>query len=254
MTEATATKTATNRKIKLNPFRLLAESWKQYRKSFMRLWLVAVVVAVPANLLRLTSQSATIDLSYIGSIAALFMLIALLLLILGKEQKADQSLVALYNQASASFLRYVGLTLVEAIIAIPLALSFVLLVVALGIRFDMWQLLSIASLVAMVFFAFIFTRFSLSPYILIDQQLSVWKSLRASWRITKKRFWKIFAGYIVILALVLIVSGVVIELSNFLPFISQNDLGNALVSGLVASLLLPYLLVYVGKIYAKASQ
>ncbi|MBI2798208.1 hypothetical protein HYX70_02820 [Candidatus Saccharibacteria bacterium] len=240
-------------KIKLNPFKLLVQSWQRYRKDFVRLWLTAVVASVPASILRLTGQSGTVDLSYIGSMAGIFMLIALLLVVLERETNARQSLVALYNQASGSFLRYLGLSIIEAVIAVPLIVSFVLLVLALGVQFSFWPAIVVAAAVGLGFFAYIFTRFSLSPYFLLDSNITVWRSLRSSWRMTKKRFWKILGGYVVILLIVITISSGTVQLLNMVPLFRQNDFVNAIISGLLASLLLPFLLVYVGKIYDRVA-
>jgi membrane-anchored glycerophosphoryl diester phosphodiesterase (GDPDase) len=146
------------------------------------------------------------------------------------------------------------LSLIEAAIALPLVISFVLLVLAIGVQFSFWVPTSIAALVGVGFFIYVFMRFSFSPYFLMDNKESVWQSLRDSWRATKKRFWKIFASYLLILIIVIALSGGAIELSNLLPLIRQNDFWNAFISGLLASLLLPFLLVYVGKIYDRIAK
>jgi hypothetical protein len=228
------------KKVSLHSWRNLGRSTKWLWQNFGKLMLITAIVAIPVGLLR----SSSADYSILGSVAGLFLLIALTIVSLDTKAMA-KSLAQIYNQASANYLRMIGVMLLLTVVFVPAMMGLSMAILIIGQQISLWPLLGAFSLLVSVFFSYLLVRLSLTGIALIDMNLSVAAAARLSLRLSKKRFWRLLGSYTLVLFVLFFVSGLSIQLLLLIPFVQTSDVVVNLINGVLLTLLVPVLIRYV---------
>lgn len=227
-------------RVSLHSWRNLGRSTKWLFGNFGKLMLITAIIAIPVSLLR----SVSTDFSILGSVAGLFLLIALTIVSL--DNKAiTHSLAVIYNQSSIYYLRMIGVLLLYTILFVPAMMGMSVAILMVGQQFGPWPLLAAISLAVTAFFTYFLVRLSLAGIVVVDQDLSVLGAARRSLKLTKKRFWRLLGSYTLILLTLFFVSGVIIQLLLLIPAVQTSDVLVNLINGIMLSLLVPILIYYV---------
>lgn len=233
------------KKIKLQSFRTLGRTTKWLKAHFVKIFLLTAIVAIPISLLR---TQVTVDLSVVGSVAGLFLMIALIVVSLD-DKNLQLKLSAIYNQASIHFLRIIGVLLLLTVLFVPAMMAVSVAILVIGQQIGPWPLLALLALIVAAFFVYFLVRLSLTGIAVVDQNVSVFQAARISLGLSKKRFWRLFGSLMLVIFTVLFASGLIIQLLLLVPIVQTNELLINLINGLLLSALLPIFTKYIVTIY-----
>lgn len=224
--------------ISLNPFRLLAETVVEFKNHFLKLLLISAVVAIPGALLRIISfDNGVTDFSVVASVASLYASLALFYAFYNATELNKNSWAKIYVRASGRFLPFLGTTILLSLVALFAVLGFLLPVLFLADIVSIF--FGIFGIVLGLVATWLLIRLSLAAIITATTEFGVLTSLRASWLGSKKRMWMLLFDWIVLAAILVLVSGIILRIFYSIAALSTNQVALALVSGVLAAVLLP---------------
>ncbi len=230
-------------KVSLNPFSLLGETVSIFRAHLSKIFLISAIVAIPGSILRVTSfDNGVTDFSIVASLAGLYASLALLFAFYYPKKTKTTSWVKIYITASARFLPFLGVTVIQSLVGMFVILGGLLPVLYLaGVVAAPFALVGVVfALLAL----WLLVRLSIAGIIVATTEMSVITALRASLLGTKKRLWILFFDWLVIFAIATLLSGIVLRAVYMVPALGDNQLIVAVVNGVLVTILLPIILGY----------
>lgn len=220
---------------------IFRQSWKDYKNNFKTIfWLMFVFYLIPFALLTFFQIYSGFDAGAGFSAGLIFWLIVLLgvMFFAGLFYSLGIMAASLFKKkfsfsesagyAKKHYWRYFGFVI---LIFIYLAVLFLLLIIP-GIIFS-------------VFWAF-------APYIFIYEKKGIHESLRESFRLVKKRWWKTFGYGILMILIVLaigIVGGIVSGIFSFFLHGQGYTAVDALINAVVNFITLPLMILFFKNFY-----
>lgn len=237
-----------NNKFSLNPIILLRDSMVEFKTYFIKILIISAVVAIPGSLLRVTTfDNGVTDFSVVASIAGLYASLALYFAFFNPQKTKKNSWPKIYVQSSGRFLSYMGVTIVQGIVALFAILGLFLPILSLaGVVSNVF---AVAGIVMGLLAAWLLVRISLAAVITATTELGIIISLRASWLATKNRFFIILLDWVIIFTLVILLSGITLSGVYALPVLANNQFVFALINGILVSLILPIVIAYTVQIW-----
>lgn len=246
-------KTTKTNKLSLNPFSILIDTLRDFRSNFVKILLITAIVAIPGSVLRVaTIDNGVTDFSIIASIAGLYTSLALFYGYSDLNRLKKNSSSKTYVEASGRFLPYLGVTILQGLVALIMVLGLLLPVLVLSEvvapAFGLFGV--VVGLVAL----WVLVRISLASVITATTEFGVNSSLRASWLATKKRVFKLIADWLVILVLIIVLSGIILSGVYAISVLANNQFIIAIINGILVSFVLPIVIGYTVNIWKRIKQ
>jgi hypothetical protein len=240
-------------KLSLNPFSLLRDTLQDFRSHFVKILIISAVVAIPGSLLRVaTIDNGVTDFSIVASIAGLYTSLALFYAFYNIKQLNKNSWSKTYVAASGRFLPYLGVTILQGLLALIAVLGLLLPVLVFsGVVAPAFGIFGVAiGLIAL----WVLLRVSLAAVITITTEFGVNSSLRASWLGTKKLVLRLLLDWVVVLLLGVIISGLILTAVYAVPPLANSQLAVALINGVLVTFSLPIVIGYTVHIWNRIQQ
>ncbi len=174
--------------------------------------------------------------------AGLYASLALLFAFYYPKKTKTTSWAKIYITASARFLPFLGVTVIQSLVGMFVILGGLLPVLYLaGVVAAPFALVGVVfALLAL----WLLVRLSIAGIIVATTEMSVITALRASLLGTKKRLWILFFDWLVIFLFATLLSGIVLRAVYMVPALGDNQLIVAGVNGVLVTILLPIILGY----------
>ncbi len=230
-------------------FDVYKSSWAIFRANLRKFITIAAVVLVTSSTVRSYDASASqnSDIALILYIASLFTFAALAWMNFNLEESRKLRFDKIYVVSSARFLPLLLVSIVQiAIAALSVVGVFVfLLAVAAGLGW--W--LAVVGVALIGLSAWLLVKYSFAGVIAVGEGLSGIQALKTSSRLAKKHFWRLSGAYLSFLLIVGFVCGLILELFIRIPNISKMWFFEGLVNGILLSLVIPLMTVFVCNLY-----
>lgn len=230
-------------------FRIFGQSFGEWISHFNAFTKIVLIVAIPvAALTVLQADGNTGDFGLTMAFAWSFAIIALIGYAFANPTTENAKLSKLYSEASGRFLQYVGVSLVLILMAVPGVAGWLGIISALGGVGSNSLLLLIAGGLGIIISIVLLVRFSLAQVLTVGQKLSVYQSLKSSYRLSRKHFLGMFIGYFILLAGVFLIANGIQLILSLRQSINENIYINNLIYIIEASVFLPAFYIYQTKL------
>lgn len=235
-------------------WRLTRSSLASWRRHLKILTIVTAAVAVPANIIQLAIPSGDSSVSAYLSLAAIVMNLALIWTVIQVEHDRPVTLARAYYEGTASFVRFLLVSLVIVLELIPLALALLLYNVGIvgaapgtvplekGFVGLLVLLLALPSL-------WLVNRSVLALVIAPATTLRPWAVLGQSWRSVKGHSWQVLGRLVGLAVAALGLLAIPALVLVFLYDRTANRGWLALLQVLTSVLILPFINLYLYKLY-----
>jgi hypothetical protein len=238
-------KNKTAKRQRLNIFTLYKQTFREWLKNFNSYTKIVLVVAIPVAILTvLQADGNTGDFGLTMAFAWSFTSIALILLASNGKTPLKEKISTLYSAAGGRFLQYIGVSLVLILMATPGLAGWLGIVSALGGSGTSALYLIIAGLAGIIISIYLLVRFNIAQVITVAESKSVMQSLKSSFKLSKRHFWGMLAGYVIILLGVFLLANGVQLLLSIRQSINENIYINNLVYVVEATIFLPIIYIY----------
>ena len=229
--------------------KIFGQVFREWFQNFNTYSKIVLVVAIPVAILTvLQADGNTGDFGLTMAFAWSFTIIALVMYATVGPKNNNDKLAGLYSNASGRFLQYIGVSIALIIMAVPGVAGWLGIIAVLGGSGSGALALLIAGGLGIIISIFLLVRFGLAQVLTVSQKTSVYKSLKASYNLSKKHFLGMFVGYLIILlGVFLIANGIQLVLS-IRQNINENIYINNLVYILEATVFLPIFYIYQSKL------
>ncbi len=234
-------------------FLTLVDGFRAYRKNFLLLSKITLVVAIPVGLLQLVQTDAfNGDTTIVSSIAWGYAILALLYVLLS-NQRTTSKLSQIYTHVSGRFLQYVIVSLLFVLFALPFfaaALIFVIFVPVYGFSPVLFLPLGLLCLLGSIY---LYSRFVLALPAVTIESISSFSSIALAGRLSRKNILRI-AAVLVLLFIILIgiLTGItaIVSLSQTL---NENKIFNTILTILESIIVVPIIMCVLATMYKKLS-
>lgn len=231
-----------SQKASLNPISLAGDTLTIWKLRFWRVVLLTAIVAIPGSVLRIVQLDSTTDASIITTLAGMFLSAALIWSFLNEKDLMKLRFTQLYVKSSGRVLSFITTSIFFALAALPALLG--VYVTVLGIAEQIPAVFVIFGFFVTLISVFFMIRLSLSTILVVQNEISAINSLRLSWQITKGYTIKLALAWTVVIAFIILVSGIILTLLGLIKFMSQNDYALAISNGVLLTFLLPLFIGY----------
>jgi len=240
---------------KLSPsWRLTAASLSSWRKHLKAFTLVTAAVAIPANLIQLGTPSGDSSLSAYLSIAAIVMNLALIWTVVQIESGHKVKLADSYYKGTASFVRFLLVSMLIVVELVPLALG--LLLYSVGVVGAAPGTVALekgfVGLLALLLAApslWLVNRSVLALIVAPATELAPIAAVRQSWRSVKGHSWQVLRrlGSLILAALLLVAIPALVLVYLYDRTTNRGFL--ALLQVFTSLVILPFINLYLYKLY-----
>jgi hypothetical protein len=238
----------------------LASTWtlvkaalRQQRRSFGSLLLVAAIVTIPGNLIALLASTETTVSTYV-SVASIVMNLAIVWTVVQLDQGQPVKASQAYYDGTATFVKFVLLSLLLIVAFLPLALGLILYSVGvIGAApgttiFEKSLLTVLAALLAAPSILWV-NRLIFSPFILVASGQRPLAAARLSWRSVKGHSWQVLVRLLGLILAVAILIAIPALLCLYFYAVTKNRGWLVLLQIFSSLLLLPFIDLYLYKLY-----
>lgn len=236
-------------------WRLFRGSLRDLRTHWKPLIVIALIVALPSNLLGLvTSLSSDSSVSTYLSVAAIIMNLALIwaALAIGRGQRV--SLRRAYYEGTARLVPFVLVSLVLVLEVIPLALGLIVFslgAVAAGPAATIGErlLVTVAALILALPTLFLLNRSLFSVFAVQTPETNPVAALKRSWALVRGRAWPVFGrliglGMLMLIILIVPTIGLVVLYGT-----TGNKIWVAILQLIISLTFLPLVNLYLARLY-----
>jgi len=230
------------RKENLNPVSLASDTISIWQIRFWRIIFLCAIVAIPGSLLGVVEIDSVTNASIITTIAGMYLYVALSWSFLFEKDLMKLRLGQLYIKSSGRVLPYLATSIIFSIIAMPSLLA--VFVITLGFAEQIPVGFIFFGLAVAVTCLYFMLRFSLATVLVVQNEISSIQALRLSWQITSGYLIKLLIAWSVLIAAVVVVSGVILWLIGLVAFMRNNVYAVALSNGVLLTFVLPFFIGY----------
>ncbi len=226
--------------------RRLVQSWLLMWHSKRRFWTIAGVVTIPSAMIR-SYQSLTVDFSLVLFIASIYCVMSLIAVCRDFEGAKSQKIGVIYTKASGRFLQALGATLVQALALLPalLGITLGLFVISFGLS----NFYIVPAVILGLMSVYLLGRLAVALYIAVVEEATIRQSIIRSWQRTKGKTLRILSRYVVIFAVIILATVGIFSIVNVAPILAQSWLVQGAVSAVLATVSLPWLIIFGYSIY-----
>lgn len=227
---------------------------KSWRKHFKLLFFVTAAVAVPANLIQLLVPSSDSSLSAYISLAAIVMNLALVWTIIQLEEGRKLKLRQAYYEGTASFVRFLLMSVLLVLELIPVGIGLLLYSVGVvgaapGTTSFEKGFISVLVLVIFAPSVFLINRSLLAMMVVPSGNLGPMAAIKASWRRVKGRSFQVLRRFLSLILGVFVITIIPALAMVFLYERTTNRGFLALLQVFTSVIVLPFINLYLYKLY-----
>lgn len=241
---------------------LLRLAWRDYRHHWWGLALIAVVVALPVNLLNLLSTPSQSGLTGYTTAATIFMNVAIFYaatrLVNGQERP---SIGEAYYQGTARSVVFILVSGVVVLMLVPATLG--LLFYLIGTLPTAGSSISLGEQILIGFIALLLAvptvwwlvRFFLAPFGALAESLPPLATLRRARQLTLGRFWQVLGRLVIIGLAAIVIAFILVIFPTLIDIVWHSQTALSFIFQLLLSLiLLPLAGLYLARLYLELSE
>lgn len=231
----------------LNIFVITKTTLKFIVANWKKLFLLTLIVTLPASLFRAVQLDSTTDASLVATFAGFFLTLTLYWCFAENFKLSKTKIVKAYVLASSRILPFILATIIISLFTLPIIFGVLIFVLAFSAQISLW--FGVVGL-AMIFFGlYILVKSSFITTIAAVETSSAFTALQLSWAITKGNFWKVLFSWIYLFTVLVVLSGIILTPVLRINVVSQNDYLQAIISGLLLIIFLPFTIGYITNLY-----
>lgn len=242
-------KKTASKPIRLALFKIFGQTFREWLNNFNAYTKIVLVVAIPvAALTILQADGNTGDFGLTMAFAWSFTIIALVGYAFAKPSSENVKLSKLYSDASGRFLQYIGVSLVLILMAVPGVAGWLGIISALGGSGSSTLMLLLAGGLGIIISIVLLVRFGLAQVLTVGQKISVYQSLKSSYKLSRRHLAGMFIGYLLLLLGVFLIANGIQLILSLRQSINENIYINNLIYIIEATVFLPVFYIYQTKL------